>query len=325
MEFPRLGPDSWYFAPAMNREARRLVRESDVVHGHGLYVGPNFFFGREARRQKKPLVYHVHGFFEPWILSRSRWKKRLVHWLFEDVNFRQVRLWRALTAKEAGQIRACGITRPVVVAPNGIDVGQFPKPVCLEASIETPWVNRLEKTARRLLFLGRIHPKKGLDLLLPAWASLREGRDWQLVIAGPDEQGYLANIQKLAGKTDWPKQIIFTGPVVGTVKNSLLHSADVFVLPSYSEGFPVSVLEAMACGVPVLATKASNFPDIVSAEAGWECEANLDSVRDGLSQALTASDEERRQRGANGRRLVERRYNWPSIVSELLSACAAHC
>lgn len=324
-EFARLGPAPLYFAPGMARDARQLVRESNVIHGHGLYVGPNFLFGREARRQDKPLVYHVHGFFEPWILNRSRWKKRLAHRFFEDANFRQVRLWRALTTKEAGQIRACGLTQPIVVVPNGIDAGAFPKPAAPDAPIQTPWVAGLGKTARRLLFLGRIHPKKGLDLLLPAWASLRERQDWQVVVAGPDEQNYLTIIRELARKLGLEQQIIFTGPVTGPVKNALLHSADLLVLPSYSEGFPVSILEAMACGLPVLATRASNFPDITSEEAGWECEADLDSLRGVLGQALAASDQERRQRGANGRRLVARRYHWPDIVAELLAACAVHC
>jgi poly(glycerol-phosphate) alpha-glucosyltransferase len=325
LEFPRLGPAPFYFAPGMAREARRLVRECDVIHGHGLYVGPNFLLGREARKQNKPLVYHTHGFFEPWILNRSRWKKRLAHWLFEDANFRHVRLWRALTSKEADQIRACGIGKPIVVAPNGIDVREFPSPIPPGAPIRTPWAGSLEKKGRRLLFLGRIHPKKGLDLLLPAWASLPGKRDWELIIAGPDEQGFLGALRDLARNFGLERSVTFTGPVTGPVKNSLLHSADVFVLPSYSEGFPMSVLEAMACGVPVLATTASNFPDITSAEAGWECEANLGSVREGLDKALNAPDDERWQRGTNGRRLVEHRYNWSSIVSELLAACAAHC
>ena len=112
----------------MRRDAGSLVRDSDVLHGHGLYVGTNFIFGGEARRQRKALVYHVHGMFEPYILKRSRWKKRLVHWLFEDRNIRDVRFWRALTAIEADQIAATGARQPIAVIPNGLDVADFTRP-----------------------------------------------------------------------------------------------------------------------------------------------------------------------------------------------------
>jgi glycosyltransferase involved in cell wall biosynthesis len=326
LEFRRLKPGFIYYSPAMQRQAPQLVREADVLHGHGFYVGTNFIFGREARRQKKPLVYHVHGIFEPYILQRSHWKKRLVRWLFEDANFRRARLWRALTPKEADQIRSCGFKAPIAVIPNGLNPGEFPKPVDLSAPIVTPLIKSLPKTAMRLLFLGRVHPKKGLDLLLPAWAKLSAlTKDWQLVIAGPDEQGYLAQVRELARSLGLQDQIVFTGAVTGKSKIRLLHSSDLFVLPSYSEGFPMSVLEAMACELPVIATHACNFPDIAGADAGWECDAVVDSLVEVLKKALQASESERRQRGQNGCRLVKTCYAWPAIIQKLQQACAAHC
>jgi glycosyltransferase involved in cell wall biosynthesis len=326
LEFPRIKPGFVYFSPAMQRQASQLVCDADVLHGHGLYVGTNYIFGRESRRQHKPLVYHVHGMFEPYILQRSRWKKRLVHWFFENENFRQVRLWRALTPKEADQIRACGIRQPIVITPNGLNLDDFPKPVDLESPINTPLNQNLVKTVPRLLFLGRLHPKKGLDLLLSAWAKLSAlTKDWQLVIAGPDEQGHLAQVRGLAASLGLQNRIVFTGPVTGRVKTHLLYSSDLFILPSYSEGFSMSLLEAMACGLPVIATRACNFPDISRSHAGWECDSTLDSLGDALKTALQAPESERRQRGQNGRRLIETRYTWPTIISQLQQACATYC
>lgn len=107
LEFRRVKPGPLYFSPALHHRASQLVREADVLHGHGLYVGTNFTFGREARRQRKPLVYHVQGMFEPYILQRSRWKKRLVHVLFEDANINHVRLWRAQRT-EGGRLPQAG-------------------------------------------------------------------------------------------------------------------------------------------------------------------------------------------------------------------------
>ncbi|MGO8697750.1 MAG: glycosyltransferase [Limisphaerales bacterium] len=326
LEFPRLKPDFAYYSPALQRQAPQLVNNCDVLHGHGLYVGTNFIFGREARRQGKPLVYHVHGFFEPYILQRSRWKKQLVHWLFEDENFRRIRLWRALTDKEAGQIRSRGIKAPIVVVPNGLNADDYRQPGVRAEAIATPLIPELKKSSRRVLFLSRIHPKKGLDLLFPAWSRVRpKTLSWELVIAGPDEGGYLKEMRELAASLKLESQVQFTGEMTGAAKKALLSSADVFVLPSYSEGFSMSLLEALACGVPVAATRACNFPEISHAEAGWECETTVESLAAALLLAMESSDLERRQRGENGRELVEKYYAWPRIVETLAQACAAHC
>jgi glycosyltransferase involved in cell wall biosynthesis len=310
----------------MLRDAPALVRDSDVVHAHGLYVGPNLVFGREARRQRKALVYHVHGMFEPYILRRSRWKKRLVHWLFEDRNIRDVRFWRALTAIEADQIAATGARQPIAVIPNGLDVTDFARPADGDRPICTPLIERLPKRSRRLLFLGRIHPKKGLMLLLPAWARIcPQAKDWELVIAGPDEGGHLEEVRARVAELGIGDRVIFTGLVQGDEKVRLLYSADLFVLPSYSEGLPMSVLEALACEVPVIATRESNVGDLLAEGAGWECAAAVDTLAEALEQAIRASESERADRGSTGRRVVEARYAWPAVVQELQRACAAYC
>jgi glycosyltransferase involved in cell wall biosynthesis len=325
LEFPRVGPGFLYYSPAMRAAAPALVREADVAHGHGLYVGPNLIFGREARRQRKALVYHVHGMFEPYILKRSQWKKRLVHRLFEDRNIRDVRFWRALTATEADQIAATGARQPIAVIPNGLNVAEFTRPADPARPIDTPLLAQLGKRSRRLLFLGRIHPKKGLTILLPAWARVRRNAmDWELVIAGPDEGGHLEEIRTLASSLGILDRVSFTGLVQGEEKVRLLHSADVFVLPSFSEGLPMSVLESLACGVPVVVTRESNVSDLTADGAGWECDASVDSLAEALGKAVLASDAERAERGAAGRRAVEERYAWPSVVRELERACAAY-
>ncbi len=260
-EFKRIKPDFLYLAPGLKSSGRAFVSSADVIHGHGLYVGTNYVFGIETRRQHKPTIYHVHGMFDPYILRRSRWKKQLVLWLFENANFRQVRLWRALTLKEADQIRGCGISAPIVVAPNGLNADEYPKPFMSAQVVRTPLISELSKERLRVLFLSRIHPKKGLDILLPAWAQLAERhKDWELVIAGPDENGYMAVVKQLAGQLGIANQVMFTGQVTGQAKIELLYSADLFVLPSYSEGLPVSLLEAMACEVPVVCNHRMQLP-----------------------------------------------------------------
>jgi poly(glycerol-phosphate) alpha-glucosyltransferase len=148
--------------------------------------------------------------------------------------------------------------------------------------------------------------------------------DWELVIAGPDEGGHLEEIRALASSLGILDRVSFTGLVQGEEKVRLLHSADVFVLPSFSEGLPMSVLESLACGVPVVVTRESNVGDLTADGAGWECGASVDSLAEALGKAVLASDAERAERGAAGRRAVEARYAWPSVVRELERACAAY-
>jgi glycosyltransferase involved in cell wall biosynthesis len=316
VQFRRFRPDLLYFAPDLMRRGAALVAQADIVHGHGLYVGTNLIFGKEARRQGKMLVYHVHGFFEPWILNRSRWKKRLAHWLFEDSNFREVRLWRALTGREADQIRASGVRAPIVVAPNGVDLSGFP----VERDQNQP------RRRRKLLFLGRIHAKKGLDLLIPAWAALKSERaDWELVLAGPGERAYRCFVESLVRAHGVGDSVRLIGPITGQAKIQQLSESELFILPSYSEGFSVAILEALAAGLPVILTTACNFPTIGPSGAGWECTPDQESVTRVLRLALTASDLERWQRGRVGRHLVETQFTWPFIAGIILDACRSYC
>ena len=311
-QFARRGPGKLFYAPGLAGAAAEFFAGGGAVaHGHGLHVYPNFAIGRLARRGGVPLVYHPHGMFEPWILARSRGKKRVAGWLFEDANFRHARLWRALTAREADQVRAQGLTAPVVVLPNGIDPAPFAGPRVTDG-----------KTRRQVLFLGRLHPKKGLPLLVAAWAALgRAAADWEIVIAGPDELGHRAEVEAQVRAAGLGEAVRFIGPVAGAAKVACLLAADVFVLPSHSEGFSVAILEALAAGLPVVATRACNFPGLTSSGAGWECEPTAESVTGALALALAAGDDARRQRGELGRRLVVENYAWPRLAADLHAEC----
>lgn len=317
-QFARKGPAPFFYAPEMYRRAKELLRDVAFTHGHGFYVAPNWILGtRAAKRPHCHLVYHPHGMLEPWILQRSRFKKRAVHALFENHNFRKTSLWRALTQKEADQIHKLGTRAPIVVAPNGIHLEAFDLPPLRGL--------RPEKQARRLLFLGRLHPKKGIRELIQAWSALpaQLTTDWELLIAGPDELGHRAELEQLASAVTNAFQLKFLGTITGPAKYELLASSDLFILPSHSEGFSVAILEALASRLPVVATHACNFPDLEEKGAGWLCDSTNLSIKQTLERALACNDSERAQRGEAGRALVESAYTWPTIAHRLLDACRA--
>ncbi len=316
-QYRRIWPKALFFAPKMILKSVSLIKDYDIVHGHGFYVTPNFIFGKLARKNKIPFVYHVHGAFNPWILNRSVLKKKLVHLLFENKNFEYAKLWRALTNKEADQIRSFGIKSPIVVAPNGIHLEEFD-------SVLAPSANHRKK--KRILFLARIHPVKGLDMLVRAWKEMEDLlNDWELIVAGPDENGYQRKLELLIKKCQLVGSVKFVGPVFGRKKVEILKSSDLFILPSYSEGFSVAILEAMACCVPVIATDACNFPEIQTEAGGWVCQATLDGVKSALSEAVMVGDDELVERGRLGRSLVEKKYQWSKIAQDILVACEHHC
>jgi glycosyltransferase involved in cell wall biosynthesis len=145
------------------------------------------------------------------------------------------------------------------------------------------------------------------------------------VIAGPDEGGYLQSLRALVRQLSLEKTVSFPGAFSGGQKIVLLKSADLFVLTSHSEGFSVALLEAMACGIPVLATTACNFPELVLDGGGFECPAESDAITKCLDDALSASVEERHQRGNAGRRLVKNNYTWSAISQTIIEACELHC
>ena len=324
-QYPRVGPQKIFFAKNLGHDANRFLADVDAVHGHGFYVYPNWAVGSRAIASQKPLVYHPQGMFEPWILHRSRFKKRVVSLLFEKQNMSRCRLWRALTNREADQIRRQGIVAPIVVAPNGVRLEDYDREVSSDDVTKLPLPARtLEK--KRLVFMARLHPKKGLDLLVPAWARLKEHHSqWELLIAGPDEGGYRAAVETMIRDLDVASATTFAGPVTGDAKRQLLKSARLFILPSYSEGFSVAILEAMACHLPVIATDGCNFAELETEGGGWSCEATIDSVHKALKEALQCSDAERKERGQTARKLVERRYTWPSIAAVIRDGCERHC
>jgi len=309
-------PRRAYYSPELPAVARRLVQPGACVHGHGLYVYPNLVFGSLARKRHVPLVYHPHGILEPWVRSRSRLQKSLAMFLFERANFEKVALWRALTAKEADQIRNCGIKAPITVIPNGISMEPF------EAiSSDAKKIGNRKK----LLFLGRVHEKKGLDLLLHAWAAIGNMRaDWELVIVGPDEGGCVARLNTIIEKEGLSDSVRFCAPVVGDAKIQVLQNASLFILPSRSEGFSMAILEAMAARLPVLATHACNFPEIATEGFGWLSDSTAEGVGAMLKQALSCTEDTLRQMGERGREIVAARYSCAAIGHQMAAAVEQH-
>jgi glycosyltransferase involved in cell wall biosynthesis len=286
------------FSPAMSAGLSRTA--ADIVHNHGLWLLPNLYACRQDGRRERKIVISPRGMLSPWALNHSRWKKRLMWFLAQKEALFRADCLHATALSEYEDIRRLGVRAPVAVIPNGID-------------LPAPRPDFVGHGRRRLVFLARIHPQKGLAVLLEAWARLEKRfPDWELVIAGPDPIGYLDELKKQAAALDLGR-IAFRGPVYGDEKSRLLYSADLYVLPSYSENFGMTVAEALAHGVPAIVTRGAPWGGLETQGCGWWIELGEDALAACLADALSTDRATLREMGARGRAWMERDYGWDPI------------
>jgi glycosyltransferase involved in cell wall biosynthesis len=216
-----------------------------------------------------------------------------------------------LTTAELADARNYGVQCPIAVIPNGVDTARYSGLTDPGAAFER-WPSL--KNKRIMLFLARIHPIKGLEPLVSAWAKVAgEHPDWALVIAGPDETGLKAKLEQIARGTG--ERTVFTGAVYGETKDALLAAAEVFTMPSYSEGFSNSILEALACGLPALISPQCNFPKVASAQAGWLVQPQEPAIETAMREMLGMSQAQLQTVGERGRTLVRQEYDWSAIAA----------
>ena len=313
------GPDEIRFWPtsraawALHRELKTsfaaAVREADGLHIHGLWEQSTAVACRLARQLGKPYVLSAHGMLEPWALGTKQLKKSLYAALVERENVAGAACLHALTAAEAEQYRNFGAKGPIAVVPNAVAL-----PEDAHADLFLDRFPEL-RGKRVVLFLSRLHPKKGLDLLMEAWARVAPGhREACLVIAGPDADGMQAGLERVAVERGVDAQTRFAGMLAGALKWSALDAAEVYVLPSYSEGLSMALLEAMGMGLPVIATRACHMPAITAANAGWEIDATAEALTTALTEFLEQPAQTHWAKGRNGARLIADRYT-PAAVA----------
>ena len=366
------------WCPKFRRVLTEEAKKADVVHNHGLWMWPNAYAREAAVAAGKPLIISPRGMLETWSLNRSKLRKAVAWLLFERKNLQSAALFHATAASEARSIEEIlshRFTRmetdsfstenlggksgssekaneiPIVVAPNGVDLPDLerrPGRKILESKFPKL------KDRRWVVFMSRLHPKKGADVLLRAWSrqkevtgteALRDGpkaTEWRvkssqtetlprrntatphrgavLVLAGSDLIGYGKEIERMVKDLGLEDSVVITGEVLGEAKACLLANADVFVLPSYSENFGIVVAEAMAWGRPVIASTGAPWKEIADVGAGWWVKPEEEALAQALHEALGTRQEELEAMGARGRALVAERYTWSAPAAKLVLA-----
>lgn len=250
---------------------------------------------------------------EPWALQYKPWKKNLYYSLIERRNLRKAQAIHSIARCESENIATLCPDATVWLVPNGIHWSDFSSPPSSAAFYQTYPHLRNQKL---ILFLGRIDPKKGLDLLASAFAAIHQKvPDAHLVIAGPDSIGFLPTAQQYFANAHCLEAVTFTGMLSGDIKYSALATASVYVAPSYSEGFSMSILEGMASGLPCVFTNACNFPEAANV-------AKIVSVdQEQIAQAIywcLANPEDAVVMGDHARQFISEHYTWDKIAIKLI-------
>lgn len=291
---------------------KNLLKESpDIFHMEALWRYPQLLMTSWKKHKKAPIVCTPHGMLDPYIIKNQGVVKRLVSNLFFQKSLEAVDCYHALCQKELEDIRAYGLKQPVAIIPNGINL---PDPDL-----------KFEKTDKKkhLLYLGRLHKKKGVDLLLKALTVINKEKkemldNWQIDLVGWDHEGCKAELEKIVADNHLDDLVVFHGGLFGENKQRMYANADGYILPSHGEGLPMTVLEAWSWKIPVIMTPECHLPEGYSANAAIEINDNVESVCNGLKTFLGMSDKERQSMGMRGYNLVRENFTWDVSAKKMI-------
>ena len=316
LRFPPWGPKFLGFSWQLQRAAGRDSRAHDaILHQHGIWQAVSAATRSWSKHRRGPTIVAPHGSLARWALGRSRWKKTLALRAYERENLRNASCLHALSVAEAEDIREFGLRNPIAIVPNGISRGWVSSsghPDSFRARHCIPREKRI------LLFLSRITPIKGLPMFVECLQNAGNSfADWVFIIAGPDEFRHQAEVAALVNKYGLTASVKFVGPLFGFEKRNAFAAADAFVLPSYREGWPMAVLEALGAGVPVLTSVATPLSEIANVAVGWRVEASVEPMTAALLELLGTPRSVLAEMGARGRQFVMDHLSWEAASDQL--------
>ncbi|TWT52648.1 D-inositol 3-phosphate glycosyltransferase [Rubripirellula amarantea] len=303
-----LGPQAFGYGRGWSKAV--MEADLDVVHSHGLWMYNSVIASRWSQRGRRPTVISPRGMLDPWAAKNASTKKKVASLFFEGANMRNASCFHALADSEYQSIRQYGLNNSVAIIPNGMDLPD------LSLTVSKPvWDDEVPQEKKVLLFVGRIHPKKGLSAFLQGLKELQRRQaslidDWMVVIAGWNQGDHLSELERAVDELGLSNFVRFVGPQFDDEKVASLRRADAFFLTSFSEGLPMAVLEAWSFQLPVLMTPFCNLPEGFEADAAIEVQPESSSISAGLGTLFEMSDAQREAMGHCGRTLVDEKFSW---------------
>ena len=289
--------------PWIKSSLRSIIGKYDLIHNNGQWLMGNYYAHLLAERVGKPLIVSPRGMLEPWALGSKELKKKIAWRLYEKRNLDSAAVFHATSPAEAASLRRLGFRQPIAVIPNGVELN----PVAFG-----------EKEKKTVLFLSRIDIKKGLERLISIWGrKMGCFPDWELVIAGDGDKGYLNQLKKSVQDKGMSGRVRWAGFAGDEMKKCLYENASVFILPTFSENFGNAIAEALSFGVPVVTTEGTPWNDIQVERCGWYVKNSEPAIEAALVEALQTSAVNLVEMGMRGRQLIEKKYSWPKVAGEM--------
>jgi glycosyltransferase involved in cell wall biosynthesis len=298
-----LGPKSLGRSPDMLAWLNNRVKSTDriLAHNHGLWTMPNVYAGAILNSNKVTLMVSPHGTLSEWSLARNAFIKTLFWRFLQKPALKKASCFHATCEEEYLDIRRMGFTQPVSIIPCGVKIPSFTK--------------KPDNQPKTLLFLARMHPKKGVDILLKAWCQLQHSfPDWDLHIAGSDSDGYLEEMKALSGSLS-NERVFFRGSLHGEEKNQAYREATLYVLPTHNENFGITVAEALSMGTAVVVTKETPWQALEDANAGRWIDVGVFPLVTCLEDLMSLPQSDLNEMGLRGYNWVSQEFAWPIIAS----------
>jgi glycosyltransferase involved in cell wall biosynthesis len=274
----------------------------DIVHINGIWNPPNWGFQKMAQQQGIKVIISPHGMLEPWILAHNSWKKNIALFLYQKKALEQADLIHATASMEAKNIKDCGISSPIEIIPNGVDISDVKE------------IKSVYGT-QKIVFISRIHPKKGIELLIKAWRNCNT-TGWILEIAGNGDKNYIANLTESALDLN---NLQFVGSKYGNAKWEFIRSADVMVLPTHSENFGIVIAKSLAMGVPVITTQGTPWSDLEKYNCGWWINLSVANLEIIIKKIIITDRTKLKNMGIRGRNLILDKYEITEISKLFLN------
>jgi glycosyltransferase involved in cell wall biosynthesis len=298
-------PPKIALSPLLHRALASGAKQADILHNHSLWCMANVYPGWVANHNSTcRLVTSPRGTLSPHSLKRSRLSKRLMWHLGQKYVLKNAACLHATSRDEYNQIRHSGLTAPIAIVRNGVAVPKLDS-------------QRPSSELRRLLFLGRVHPIKGVELLLQSWAQVQSRfPNWMVEISGPGEAAYVRQLERQASRLG-AQRIVFSGPTYGKKKQDTFRRAELFVLPTFTENFGMGVAEALSLGVPAIVTKGAPWSGLEGNECGWWIERDVTTLTNTLIDAMQLSSHELDVMGQSGRAWMQREFSWKLVGQQM--------
>jgi len=297
------------FSNNSKQEFMQLLDEiqPDVFHTNCCWMPQSARTAIWAKQRGYKVVYTPHGMLEPWIMKRHYWTKKVpAMLLFQKRGVQTADMVHATAESEKANLLALGWNNNITVIPNCVRID--------ELEMKQSW-----KRKKNILFLSRVHVKKGINFLIEAASQLKENlQGYTITIAGPGEESYVNELKQMVFRLGVADMFRFIGPVFGHEKWRLYQEADLFVLPTHSENFGIVVAEALACGTPVITTTGTPWQKLNSYYCGWCVPIGTKALVEVLQKFLVCSEEELRAMGQRGRKLVWDKYSTERIVDQFV-------